>query len=141
MARVRVPLLPASARWLIVALVAGGILVASVTRPTAVRRVTGPFGVLGVDKYLHFLAYAGFALVLAYALAGRTAERIAVVVFLAAVSFGLFVELLQLPLAYRTFSLADAAANATGATVVAVCWRPLRRRVRFRPVTAPRAEA
>jgi VanZ family protein len=93
--------------------------------------------VLGIDKYLHFLGYAGFALVLAYALAGQSAGRIAVVVFLGAAGFGLFVELLQLPLAYRTFSLADAAANAAGATVVAVAWRPLRRRVRFRPVAAP----
>lgn len=140
MTRVRVPLLPSKARWLVVALVAGGILLASVTRPTAVRRVTGPFGVLGIDKYLHFLGYAALALVLAYALAGRETERVAVTVFLAVVSFGLFVELLQLPIAYRTFSLADAVANAAGATAVAVGWRPLRRRVRFRPVSVPRAE-
>jgi len=134
MARARVPLLPAVARWLLVAVVAGVILYSSVTRPTAIRRVTGPFGVLGLDKYLHFLAYAGLATALVYALAGTSTERVAVVVFVAAVAFGLFVELLQLPIAYRTFSLADAATNAAGASVVAVGWRLARDRVRFRPV-------
>ena len=134
MARLRVPLLPSSARWLLVALVAVGILYASLTRPTAVRRVTGPLGVLGLDKYLHFFGYAALALVLAYALAGNSPEYVAVAVFLGAAGFGLGVEFLQLPIAYRTFSLADAAANAAGATVVAVCWPVVRARVRFRPV-------
>lgn len=134
MNRVRVPLLPAIARWFVVAAVAAVILYSSVIRPAAFVHVTGPFGVLGLDKYLHFLAYAGLAAALVYALADSSVERVAIVVFLAAVAFGLFVELLQLPIPYRTFSLADAATNAVGATVVAVGWRLLRDRVRFRPV-------
>ena len=136
MGRLRVPLLPVGVRWLLVVAVAVGICYASVTRPAAIGRVTGPFGVLGIDKYLHFLAYAGLATVLAYALADSSTDRVAFVVFLAAVGFGLFVELLQLPIPYRTFSLADAATNALGATLVAVGWRLGRARLRFRPVAA-----
>jgi VanZ family protein len=134
MTRVRVPLLPTSARWFAVVAVAGVILAASVTRPAGAVGLTGPFGVLGIDKYLHFLAYAGLAATLVYALADSSVERVAVAVFVVAAGFGLIVECLQFPLAYRTFSLADAATNAFGATAVAVGWRAVRRRVRFRPV-------
>jgi len=133
MGRVRVPLAPSVVRWSFVAVVAGVILAASVVRPTGAGATLGPFGVLGVDKYLHAVGYAVLALALAYALADRDAGRVAVAVVLAAASFGLVVELVQLPLAYRTFSLADAAANATGAGVVALGWRPVWRRVQFGP--------
>ena len=134
MDRVRVPLASSVVRWSLVAVVAGTILAASVVRPTGAPAGPGPFGVFGMDKYLHFLAYAGLATALVYALVGTNTDRVAVVVFVAAVGFGLFVELLQLPLGYRTFSLADAAANAVGATVVTAGWRLARTRVRFRPV-------
>lgn len=132
--RPRIPLFPPVVRWLAVALVAGVVLFASVTRPAGVGGALGPFGVLGIDKYLHALAYAALAGTLAYALADAPVERVAVVVFLAAVGFGLGVELVQSALPYRTFSLRDAAANAVGATLAAVLWRTFSRRVRFRPV-------
>jgi hypothetical protein len=136
MGRVRVPLASSTVRWVAVAAVAGVILAASVARPTGVEPVAGPFGLVGADKYLHGSGYAVLALAFAYALAEREAGRVAVVAFLAATVFGVGVELVQLPLAYRTFSRWDAVANATGAAVVAVCWRPLRERVRFGPTAA-----
>jgi len=130
----RLPLLPASVRWAAVVLVAGTVLYASVTRPATGGRVLGPLGVLGLDKYLHALAYAALAGLLAYALADAPVERVAVVVFVAAVGFGVGIELVQSTLPYRTFSLRDVGANAVGATLAAALWRVLSRRVRFRPV-------
>lgn len=136
----RVPLIPKSFRWLAVLAVAGGIIAASVTRSAAVGRVTGPLGILGLDKYLHALAYAVLASVLAYALAEWDPRPAAVTVFLVAVAFGLFVELVQLPLSYRQFSGFDLVANAAGASVVAISWSPLVARVCFRRVAATDAK-
>jgi len=132
----RIPLVPTSVRWLLVGLVAGGILVASVTRSGAVGSVLGPLGILGIDKYLHGLAYAGLATVLAYAMADWRPPIAAIAVFVVAAAFGLGVELVQLPLPYRQFSLLDLVANATGATVVALGWGVLGHRLRFRQVEA-----
>lgn len=125
-------------RWLAVAVVAAAILWASVTRPTGVRGVLGPLGIVGLDKWLHAVAYACLAVVLAYALAEWDATAAAVGVLLAAMAFGLGVELLQSTIPYRTFSWWDLLANAVGATVVAVGWRAIspRLRVRRRPVLA-----
>jgi len=132
MNRARVPLLPSRVRWLAVAAVAVGILAASLAPSAGTATLRGPLGVAGLDKYLHGLAFAGFALVLAYALARRDPATVALAVFAAAVGFGLLVELLQAPLAHRTFSLADLAADAVGAALVAVGWHRTAGRLRFR---------
>lgn len=119
-------------RWLAVAVVAVGILWASVTRPTAVRDVLGPLGIVGFDKWLHAVAYAVLAVVLGYALVEWDATVAAIGVLLAAMAFGLGVELLQSTIPYRTFSRWDLLANGVGATVVAVAWRAIAPRLRVR---------
>lgn len=116
---------PPSARWLLVALVAGGILVASVLpRSTGVTPPPGPgpVGVVGADKWLHALAYAGLAGTLLYALAptGRSTLTVVTIVLGLAAAFGLAVELIQVPLPTRRFEPLDAAANAVGATAAIV---------------------
>jgi len=133
MGRFSVPLVSTRLRWAAVAVVAAGIVVASVS-PSSGAAVRGPLGVVGADKYLHALAFAGFALVLAYALARRDPTVAAVAVLVGTVAFGLAIELLQLPLAHRSFDWLDLVADAVGATVVAVGWRLAAVRVRFRRV-------
>lgn len=127
------PVVDSRIRWVVVALVAGAILVASVTRPTGLRGALGPLGVVGLDKWLHAAAYAVLAVALAYALAERDATAAAVTVFLAAMAFGLGVELLQAAIPYRDFSPLDLVANGVGATVVAVAWRAVAPRLGLRP--------
>lgn len=128
--RSRPSLAPRSARWGLVALVAGGILVASVVDPP-LSGVTGSGspGPIGLDKRLHAAAYGGLAAALAGAVGSRTVERggpglpptlaFALAVALAT-GYGLGVELLQWTLPYRSFDPADAAANAVGALIGAV---------------------
>jgi len=94
-----------------------------VARPGDVGRVLGPFGLLGVDKYLHALSFAVLAVTLAVALPATSARRLLVLVVAVAVGYGLLIELLQLPLPYRSFSPLDLAADAVGAGLVALCWR------------------
>jgi len=133
MGRVRVPLVPSRLRWAAVAVVAAGIVAAAVS-PSTGQAVRGPLGVVGADKYLHALGFGGFAFVLAYALARRDPTVAAVAVLVGTVVFGLAIELLQLPLAHRSFDWLDLVADAVGATVVAVCWRVAAVRVRFHRV-------
>lgn len=123
-------------RWLVVALVGVGILWASVTRPTGVRDVLGPLGIVGLDKWLHGLAYAVLAVALAYALAEWDATAAALAVFGTAMAFGLGVEVPQATVPYRDFSWLDLVANGIGAVVVAVAWRAVAPRLslRRRPV-------
>jgi VanZ family protein len=123
---VRVPVLPRPVRYAGALGVAAVLLWASVIRPPATDPGGQPFVLFGVpgDKWLHAVAYAGLAGALAYA---RLAERrdLLVVAFVA-VAYGLAIEGVQAPLAYRAFSLADAAANAVGATVGAALWTRVR---------------
>ena len=123
---------PATARWLAVALVAGAILVASVlpsSTGVAPPAGPGPANLVGADKWIHGLAYAGLATALLYALA--TSDRpfphtVALTLGLVA-SFGLGVELVQAPLPTRHFDLLDAVANAAGASIAATAWMAGRR--------------
>lgn len=120
------------ARYGLVGVVAAGILLASVVDPGGAGPSSGgPLGLVGLDKWVHALAYGGLAGALAYALVppvgvedgprvGRPAG-LAVVVSLAA-AFGLGVELLQWTLPYRSFDPADAVANTVGALAVAAGW-------------------
>lgn len=81
---------------------------------------------------MHVAAYAGLALVSAYATANRRDRpyrRIAVVVGIA-VGYGALVELLQAPLARRHYSHADLLANAVGASLVSL-WFVAERRVQY----------
>ncbi len=104
-------------RWLLVALVAGGILVASLV-PTGGGTTPTLLGV-GLDKWQHLGGYAALAVVLGYALrAGdRPRTETLVVAFAVTVGYGVLIECLQLPLATRAFSVGDMLADALGAAV------------------------
>jgi|AntDeeMetagen134_2_1112570.scaffolds.fasta_scaffold00327_18 VanZ family protein len=137
MTSVRVPLVARSVRYGLVAVVAAVILVASVLQPDPTAAPTmGPFGIVGVDKWSHALAYAGLAAVLVYASmsSNRGTDRLILAVVLA-VGFGIGIEFVQWPIPYRTASAADALADAIGAGVLALAWWSLSRFVRFVPIS------
>lgn len=100
----------ARTRWLVVALLAAVVLVASLV-PGGGRTFAGPFGVFGADKWLHAFAYAAIAGAVTYA-DGR-----ALVGVVGALAYGVLVELLQAGVPYRTASALDAVANGVGAIV------------------------
>ena len=136
--RLPLPLLPRWSRYLAAGLVFAVLTVASVTGTVpAPPQGFGDFW----DKYLHFAGYAGLALALAYATAhwrDRPYRRAAIVLGVA-VGYGLLMELVQAPLSNRYFSLADALANALGASLVVV-WFLVERRVNYRRVEVPFAD-
>lgn len=113
------PTLPRWLRWLAVAVVAGGIFVASVlTPPSSGVPTLGPFGLVGFDKWLHTFAYAGLAVVLFVALVPqRKPERALLVAIAVAAVYGVGIELVQGPLPERSLDAADAVANTFGALV------------------------
>ena len=117
-------------RWLPVVAVAVVILYWSVvTLPSPGGRLVGPFGLFGLDKWVHAVAYAGLAATLAFALAPSPRSDLVIVgiVIAVTVAYGLGIELLQLAVPGRQFSVADLAADAVGAVVVVLGWRLLYR--------------
>lgn len=112
---------PASVRFGLVAAWALVLLYASVSDPSgAGLSRTGPLGAVGVDKWLHAGAYAAFALVLAYALVPRCrgTRRGLLSTLVLAGGYGIAMEILQSPLAYRSFDPLDATANLLGAFAI-----------------------
>jgi VanZ family protein len=100
----------ARARWTVVSALALGILVASLV-PGAGLAARGPLGVVGLDMWLHALAYLGLSAAVTWA-DGRPLVGVA-----AAVAYGIVVELLQVGVPYRSGSALDAVANLAGALV------------------------
>jgi VanZ family protein len=97
------------------------LLYATVSDPSgAALSRTGPFGALGLDKWLHAVGYAAFAVLVAYAFLPRWrgTHRGLIATLLLAGGYGLAMEVVQGPLAYRSFDPADAVANVLGALVV-----------------------
>ena len=137
MGRVRVPLLPRSLRWLGVLGVAGVIGYFSLLTVPPEPPSPTPFW----DKRLHFAAYAGFALLLAYATANRLERpyRRAALVLGVVVAFGAGIELLQGVTPHRYFGWGDLLANALGATLAGV-WLFVERRIRYVGVRTLAAE-
>jgi|AntDeeMetageno50_2_1112565.scaffolds.fasta_scaffold18673_2 VanZ family protein len=133
MRRLRVPLVPRWLRWSAVLFVAATVFYFSVlvSPGPAGRELFGPLW----DKYLHAVAYAGLALVTAYATANwrATPYRRAAAVLVATVAFGVLIEFAQAAVPYRQFSPADMVANAAGALLV-VGWFAIEARVRYRRV-------
>lgn len=90
---------------------------------------TGPFGVVGFDKWLHATGYAMLTATLAYAFEDfpriSRHHRLVLAVCLAVV-FGVCLELVQWPIPERTMSGLDALANTTGACLLAVVWWRIR---------------
>jgi VanZ family protein len=128
-------------RWLAAAVVAGGIFFASVLDPPSSGVPSlGPLGIVGLDKWLHAFAYAGLAGTLAVAFApGRGPAATVALAGLLALGYGVGIEFVQAPLAERSFSTADMAANAFGAGLGAMGWRLLVGLV-SRTSSLPRAE-
>ena len=133
MRRLRVPLVPRWLRWSVVVLAATAVFYFSVVAsPSGVGRdLLGPYW----DKQLHAVAYAGLALVTAYATANwrHHPYRRALAVLVATVGYGVLIEFAQAAVPYRQFSLADMGANAAGAFLV-IGWFVVEARVRYRRV-------
>ncbi|MEF8779852.1 MAG: VanZ family protein [Haloferacaceae archaeon] len=132
--RLRLPLFPRWIRLSLVAAVMGLILYYSVIPvPGSGTFRTGPFGVLGLSKWLHLLAYGGLAATLAYAFhdSSRPTWQILAVVFLIAVGYGAGVEVVQAAVPDRTYSPRDMLVNATGAAMAVGLWRVVVEYVRF----------
>jgi len=116
---------PGWLRWLAVAAVAGVLFYGSVVdAPGSGLSSLGPFGVVGLDKWLHALGYAALAAALATALAtGRSALAAAALAAVLAVAYGVGIEFVQASIPERSFSVGDMAADAVGAVVAVACWR------------------
>jgi VanZ family protein len=134
--RLRLPLLLWWVRWAAVAGLAAFIFYASIvtvppeTVPDQVR--PGPEALLPLDKWRQFLAYAVLGYALAYATADWDVEtrRLAALVLVTTVLYGIGIEYGQSLVPERYFSAGDAYANAFGAVLV-VPWYLLRSRVAF----------
>lgn len=114
---------PSRTRWLVVALVAGAILVVSVIPIPG--SVPDDGGGIPTSVRFHFLGYAALAAALALALAPpvrRSNSELEAIggPFLGASGYGAVMELLQLGLSYRTFSPLDMAINASGALLATI---------------------
>jgi VanZ family protein len=132
--RVPFPLLPGWLRLLAAGVVAAFIFYASIlTAPpeTALDEVR----LMPLDKWRHFLAYAGLGGTLAYALADADIplRRQALGVFVFTFAYGLGVEAGQSFLPERYFSVGDAIANALGA-VLAMTWYAVRPYLKLVPL-------
>lgn len=94
----------------------------------------GPLGIVGVDKWLHAVAFAAVAAALTIALddGRRSVVTIAALVVVASTAYGLGIEFLQVPAPGRHFDLADLAADALGAAAVTLAWLAVVRRRRRR---------
>lgn len=132
---------PPSRGWLPAVAVAAAVLLASVV-PVPGGAPADPGAVSLTDPF-HLLGYAALAAVLVGPIAATHRERIgfrsepspsratmaalvAVFAALAATAFGLGIELVQARIPWRSFAVADAVVNATGALVgasLAVVWR------------------
>ena len=140
MRRFRLPLIPTRIRWGTVIAVAGIILYYSIEAgPGTQTFQTGPLGLFPYADWLHFLAYACLAVMLAYALHdSRLSEwQVFLLVFVCVVGYGVTIELLQSRLPSRTFAVGDIGVNALGAAVAVLCWRGLVRYVRFYQAARP----
>lgn len=99
------------------------VLVASVVDPPGTGPTpTGPFGLLGADKYSHAAAYATVAWAFAWARRASTGRALLVVAAVAA-AYGAGIELLQATIPARSFEIADGVANAVGAILgIGIRW-------------------
>lgn len=119
----RVRALGNQAGYALFAAAAVAVFVASVVSPPAA--VSGPTPrPLGVplDKWVHAGAYAVLSGLLCFATRAQRTRGVLLAAAAVAV-YGLAIELVQVPLSVRSFDLADAAANATGAALAALAWR------------------
>ena len=112
----------------LVAIVAVAIFVAAIVPTGEGVARPGPLGLLTLDLWLHAGAYFVLELAVLAALAGDDSPDGLALPSLAVVCYGLTLEGVQALLAYRSASLVDGAANATGVLLALVCWALLTRR-------------
>ncbi|WP_435359483.1 VanZ family protein [Haloarchaeobius sp. DFWS5] len=115
-------------RWLVVAVLALTVFVASVITPPgtgsagdSVTSGTGPLGLVGADKWFHATGYATLAVVAATAKKPESWWGHATIL-VAVAAFGGSIEVVQLFLPARAFDLTDAAVNTVGAALGLGCW-------------------
>ena len=84
---------------------------------------------LYTDKIVHFSIY--FVLVLLFSYAFFRIRHLYVKSFIYAFSLGLFIEVLQYFIPYRSFDILDIAANCLGAVMGLLITYRLEKRVRF----------
>ncbi|WP_226007434.1 VanZ family protein [Natrinema salinisoli] len=128
MFQLQLPLFSRPVRWLGVA----GILSVLVYFSLVTDPPQPPTPSTFWDKYLHFAAYAGLALALAYATATQRDQpyRRATLVIGGTVGLGLLIELAQGTLSYRYFGWGDLFANTFGALLVTI-WFVVERRLKY----------
>ncbi len=129
----KLPLLPKWLRYLLVIGAGCLIVIFSVYRlPNWVTEL-GPLGLFPIRQYLHLIAYAGFALILGYALVDipRPDWQVLLIVFVLTFLLGLGMEAVQATLPHRHASLQDVIMNAAGAALAIGIWRVILRRVRL----------
>lgn len=126
--RLPLPLAPRWLRWVGVVGVASIIVYFSLVTTVPGPPDPGPIW----DKKLHFAAYAGFAVALAYATVEWQSRRVVRggSVLGVALVFGLTIEVAQGHLPMRYYSHVDLLANLIGASLV-VPWLAFERRVRY----------
>lgn len=105
--------------WLPAIAVGGAILAASVVRvPGEPSPTPGP---IGLTDPFHLVGYAALAVAVAVALPKHREPargiHVGAVAVAVATLFGVGIELVQAPIPWRSFAVADAAVNAVGAAV------------------------
>jgi len=116
-----------SRRLALVAVVALAILVSAIILTGDAVARTGPFG-LGLDLWLHALAYAVLEATVLMAIVGSwepslpTGSLSIPATLPAVTAYGILIEGVQSLVQYRHASVADALANAVGAAIVLVGW-------------------
>jgi VanZ family protein len=107
------------------------VFVASVVNPPGGGQemaTTGPFGLVGADKWLHAIGYTVLTAGLASVFDART-RRLLLVSAVIAVVYGAGIEIVQGFLPYRSLSIADFGANAVGAALGVAVWAAVCRRL------------
>ncbi|SDZ89302.1 VanZ like family protein [Haloplanus vescus] len=115
-------------RWALVVAVAALVFAASVVRPSgAASTLPGASGLVSATGWLHAVAYATLAVLVANALRGDgRPDWVALGAgFALATAYGAGIELVQSTLAYRAFETADLLVNTVAAALSVVLWRIL----------------
>lgn len=129
-----IPLLP---RWIRVLLVLVIILTLFTGSVAPISEVstgeTNDNGGIPLWAFLHIIGYLTFTGALIYALADSSYSNneIIFVVFLISVIFGMFMELIQNQINYRTFSFIDMILNSLGALVAVLFWHLFSSRIQY----------
>ncbi|POG53836.1 VanZ family protein [Haloferax marisrubri] len=98
------------------------VLAASVVpTPPGSLAPMGPLGLVGLDKWVHAVGYAGLGFAFASAVRAEGRREVVAAVVTAG-AFGAGIEVVQAVLPYRSFGVADAGANLAGAVLGGVVW-------------------